>query len=308
MITFLSGGTGTPKLIQGFREIINDDKLAIIANSADNIWIYGLYVSPDIDTILYLFSELLDVEKYWGVKDESFNTLNALNRYGIDTWFRLGDKDLGLHIFRTFEMQNGKNQSSIINSLINKLGIRSKIYPSSENHIETRIVTNNDEDIHFQEFWVKHKGETEIKNIYVRNVENAIFSRSAQEELVNSDTIIIGPSNPITSIGPILDVSAIRETLEKNKSKCIAISPIIGDKPISGPTENLMKAKGLEVSPLGIARLYKDVCSTIIIHESDGNFRKDIENETNLEVITQNILFNEKGISKNLASFILNRG
>jgi len=308
MITFLSGGTGTPKLIQGFRRIIDDDKLTIIANSADNIWIYGLYISPDIDTILYLFSDQLDIEKYWGVKDETFNVLDSLNRYGVNTWFRLGDKDLGLHILRTLEMQKGKNQSEIIDSFRKKLEIKAKIYPSSENHIETRIITNSDEDIHFQEFWIKNKGNTKIKDVYVRNVENAIFPKSAQTELENSDIIIIGPSNPITSIGPILEITTLRKTLETNKKKCIAISPIIGNKPVSGPTGKLMKAKKLEVSPVGIAKLYEDVCSTIIIHETDESFRKEIENETNLEVLSQNILFSKDSISKNLASSILDWG
>jgi len=238
MITFLSGGTGTPKLIQGFRSSIPEEQISIIANSADNFWVYGYYVSPDIDTILYLFSNLLDTEKYWGVINETYNTLDFLNMYGVNTWFRLGDKDLGMHVFRTNEMQKGVNQSVIIDNLREKLGIGAKIFPSSENHIETRIITEDGRDIHFQEFWVKNKGEIEIKDIYVKDLEKAIVPNLALNELDNSEVIIIGPSNPITSIGPIVDIKLIRKTLEKNKSRCIAISPIIGEAPISGPTGN----------------------------------------------------------------------
>lgn len=307
MITFLSGGTGTPKLIQGFRKIIDDNNLAIIANSADNIWIYGLYISPDIDTIIYLFSDQLDIEKYWGVKNETFLTLSSLNSYGFDTWFKLGDKDLGLHMTRTHKMQMGYKQSEIIDYVRDELSIEAKIFPSSENHIETRIITDKNEDIHFQEFWVKNKGKTAIKDIYVKNVENAVFPEAAKNELDNSELIIIGPSNPITSIGPMTEIKQFHDILEKNKNKCIAISPIIRDKPISGPTEKLMKTRNLEVSPLGIAKLYNDICSTIIIHETDGIFKQEIENETNLEVIEQNILFTNDEVSQKLASFILKR-
>jgi LPPG:FO 2-phospho-L-lactate transferase len=307
MITFLSGGTGTPKLIQGFRKNIPEEQISIIANSADNFWVYGLYVSPDIDTILYLFGNLLDTKKYWGVINETYNTLDFLNKYGINTWFRLGDKDLGMHIFRTNEMQKGIKQSVIIDNFREKLGIGAKIFPSSEKHIETRIITEDDRDIHFQEFWVKNKGEIEIKDIYVKDLEKAIVPNLALDELDSSEIIIIGPSNPITSIGPIVDIKPIRKTLEKNRSKCITISPIIGEAPVSGPTGKLMKTKGLEISPVGIARLYKDICSTIIIHESDVNYIEEIKEETGLDVLTQNILFRDVFISKKLSSIILNR-
>lgn len=307
MITFLSGGTGTPKLIQGFRSNIPEEQISIIANSADNFWVYGYYVSPDIDTILYLFSNLLDTEKYWGVKNETYNTLDFLNKYGVNTWFQLGDKDLGMQVFRTNEMQKGVNQSVIINNLREKLGIRAKIFPSSENHIETRIITKDDRNIHFQEFWVKNKGKIEIKDIYVKDLEKAIVPNLALNELDISELIIIGPSNPITSIGPIIDIKPIRKKLEKNKNRCMTISPIIGEAPISGPTGKLMKTKGLEVSPVGVAKLYKDICSTIIIHETDKNYTEEIEKETGLEVLTQNILFSDETIPKKLSSFILNR-
>ena len=307
MITFLSGGTGTPKLIQGFRSNIPEEQISIIANSADNFWVYGLYVSPDIDTILYLFSNILDTEKYWGVINETYNTLDFLNRYGVNTWFQLGDKDLGMHIFRTNEMQKGISQSVIIDNFREKLGIGAKIFPSSENHIETRIITEDDRDIHFQEFWVKNKGEIEIKDVYVKELEKAIVPNLALDELDTSEIIVIGPSNPITSIGPIVDIKPIRKILEKNRNKCKAISPIIGEAPVSGPTGKLMKTKGLEISPVGIAKLYKDICSTIIIHETDRNYTEEIEKETGLEVLTQNILFRDVFISKKLSSFILNR-
>ena len=179
MITFLSGGTGTPKIIQGFREIIQDNQICIIANSADDIEIYGLYVSPDIDTIIYLLSKILDTEKYWGIKGDTFYTLNSLNRLGYETWFQIGDKDFSTHIFRTEQLKMGKSISEITEQISQNLGIKTQVYPSSDTHIETRIITRDGKDIHFQEFWVKEKGEVEIKDVYIKNIQNAKTPKKA---------------------------------------------------------------------------------------------------------------------------------
>jgi len=307
MITFLSGGTGTPKLIQGFREIIQDNQICIIANSADDIEIYGLYVSPDIDTIIYLLSKILDTEKYWGIKGDTFYTLNSLSRLGYETWFQIGDKDFSTHIFRTEQFKMGKNLSEITKQISQNLGIKTQVYPSSNTHIETRIITRDGRDIHFQEFWVKEKGEVEIKDIYIKNIQNAKTPKKALYNIDKSEIIIIGPSNPVTSIGPIINLNQIKRKLLKNRDRVIAISPIIGQAPISGPTALLMKAKNLEVTPLEIAKMYQDLCSTIFIDKTDYEFVDIIESETSMKVQLADILFKDITKAKNLATMILNQ-
>ena len=308
MITFLSGGTGTPKLIQGFRRIIDDTEIAVIANSADNIWMYGLYISPDVDTLIYLFSGLLDENKYWGIKEDSFYTIEFLNKFEENTWFNLGDKDLGLHLFRTKKMKEVYNQYKITQEISKKLGIRATILPSTNNHIETRIITSNDEDIHFQEFWVKYRGNISIKKVYFKGIENAVIPIETIQILERSKLVIIGPSNPITSIKPILELKEIRKWMEKNRDKCWIISPIIGNKPISGPTSKLMIIENLETSPIEIARIYEKLCKTIVIDVSDRNLEEIIRKETNMDVITEDILFKDVKIAKNLAKTILDKG
>lgn len=307
MITFLSGGTGTPKIIQGFREIIQDNQICIIANSADDIEIYGLYVSPDIDTIIYLLSKILDTEKYWGIKGDTFYTLNSLNRLGYETWFQIGDKDFSTHIFRTEQLKMGKSISEITEQISQNLGIKTQVYPSSDTHIETRIITRDGKDIHFQEFWVKEKGEVEIKDVYIKNIQNAKTPKKALYNIDKSEIIIIGPSNPITSIEPIINLNQIKRKLLKNRNRVIAISPIIGQAPISGPTALLMKAKNLEVTPLEIAKMYQDFCSTIIIDKTDYEFVEIIESETSMKVQLADILFKDITKAKNLATMILNQ-
>ena len=308
MITFLSGGTGTPKLIQGFREIINENEISIIANSADDIWLYGLYISPDIDTILYLFSGLLDEEKYWGIKNDTFHTLDFLKKYNEDIWFNLGDKDLALHLFRTKRMKEGEKLSEIVNEIAKKMGITAKIFPSSENHIETRIVTKNGEDIHFQEFWVKHRGDVNIDKVYIKNIEEAVVPSEVFETLDKSNIVIIGPSNPITSIGPIIQIKQLKRWFQKNKEKCIAISPVVGGSPISGPTAKLMKAENHESTALGVAQIYKNFCSLFIVDNQDREKKSEIEQQTGLIVEAQDIIFKDREVAKKLANYILHRG
>ncbi|MCG3226729.1 MAG: 2-phospho-L-lactate transferase [Candidatus Heimdallarchaeota archaeon] len=308
MITFLSGGTGTPKLIQGFREILSDKDIAVIANSADDIWLYGLYISPDIDTILYLFSGLLDGEKYWGINNDTFQTLDFLKRYNEDIWFNLGDKDLALHLFRTKKLRRGEKLSLIIDQVAKQLGISAKIFPSSEKHIETRIVTKEGDDIHFQEFWVKHRGNVSIDKVYIKGIEEAIVPSGVLETLDESEIVIIGPSNPITSISPIVEIDQIRRWFQKNKEKCIAISPVVGGSPLSGPTAELMKAEDRESTALGVAQMYKTLCSCFIIDNQDKGRTSEIEQQTGLMVEAQDIIFKDIDVAKNLANYILQRG
>ena len=307
MITFLSGGTGTPKLLRGFREIIDDSEIAVIANSADNIWMYGLYISPDVDTLIYLFSEILDEEKYWGIEGDSFHTLNFLRELE-ETWFNLGDKDLGLHLFRTKKIEEGYNQFEIIQEISKKLDIKATILPSTNSHVETRIITANNENIHFQEFWVKYRGDIEIKKVYFQGIESASIPIELLQTLDKSELVIIGPSNPITSIKPIIQLKEIRRWFENNKEKCWVISPIIGNKPVSGPTSKLMTVENLETSPVEIARIYEKLCNTIVIDKSDENLQEIIEKETNINVIVEDILFKDVKIAKKLAKTILDKG
>ncbi|MHA1345195.1 MAG: 2-phospho-L-lactate transferase [Candidatus Heimdallarchaeaceae archaeon] len=307
MITFLSGGTGTPKLIQGFRTILRDENLSVIVNTADDIWLSGIYISPDVDTLIYLFSGLLDENRFWGIKNDTFNSLKMLQLLGFTSWFNLGDQDLAVNLFRTRMIQKGRSQEDIVKALSNLLNIKTTIIPCTNNHIESRIITEKKGDIHFQEFWVKYKAEVNIQKVYIKNLENAEIPEAVRSTIKESELIIIGPSNPVTSIGPIIRIKEIAELLKEHKDKIIAISPLIGSKPVSGPTEMLMKAEGLESSPMGIAEIYKDYCSCLIIDNTDSAMIDQIRNKTGLEVFSEEILFRERQDASNLAYSILNR-
>ena len=307
MITFLSGGTGTPKLIQGFRTILSDKHLSVIVNTADDIWLSGIYISPDVDTILYLFGGLLDENKFWVIKSDTFNTLKMLRLLGFPSWFNLGDQDLAVNLFRTLMIQKGHSQEGIVKTLSSLLNIKSTIIPCTNNHIESRIITEKKGDIHFQEFWVKYKAKVSIKKVYIKNLENAEIPEAVRSSIKKSELIIIGPSNPVTSIGPIIRINEIAELLKEHKDKTIAISPLIGNKPVSGPTEMLMKAEGLESTPMGIAEIYKDYCSCLIIDNTDSAMINKIQDKTGLEILLEEILFRDTQDASRLACSILKR-
>ena len=263
----LSGGTGTPKLIRGLRRLIPDEEITVIVNTAEDTWVSGNLVSPDMDTVTYLFAGMLDESKWWGVKDETYHTNKALREIGIKEKMLIGDKDRTTHIFRSQLMRNGATLTEATAQLSSNLNVRARILPMCDEKVDT-MITTPDGIMHFQDFWIGKHGEPEVLDIGISGIENAHPTDEVVAALESEDNVIIGPSNPITSIGPILSVSGIRDIL-KNKN-VVAVSPIIGNEPVSGPAGKLMKAAGFDVSSMGVARCYKDLIDVLVIDERDG--------------------------------------
>ncbi|MFQ6025408.1 MAG: 2-phospho-L-lactate transferase, partial [Nitrosopumilaceae archaeon] len=245
MITIIAGGTGSVKLVRGL--VSQTNNVNIISNVGDNYWLYGLYVCPDIDTILYGLADLLDYERGWGIRKDTFGFLRQMEMFGEETWFRMGDRDAALHLLRTNMLKNGKNLSEITNWLCEKFAIGAKIIPVTDNTVETRINTDKG-DIHLQEYWVKYRGKPKIQGLEYVGAEKARANPAAINAIHDAKLIIIAPGNPLTSIGPILSIKGIRKELSKSKRKVVAVSPIIGNSPISGPAGKYMEAAGMEVS------------------------------------------------------------
>jgi LPPG:FO 2-phospho-L-lactate transferase len=276
----------------------------VVSNIADNIWIHGLYICPDIDTIMYGLAGLLDKSRGWGVADDSFVFMEQMKRLEQDYWFKIGDKDLALHIVRTNFLKEGKSLSWITEWIRKKLSVSPVIIPASDDHFETRIETPIG-DMHIQEYWVKHRAELGISNIRYKGIEQAIPSGKALEAIRNSDIIVIAPGNPISSIGPITSIRAIRRELSLRKEKVVAVSPLIGNAALSGPASKYMHAMGIESSPIGIASHYADVVSTLVISESDKEYENQIRN-IGVNVYKTNIIMDNEQDEINLSNYILN--
>jgi len=301
LITILAGGSGSVKMVRGLASHRSD--INVITNVGDNYWLYGMYICPDIDTITYGLSDLLDQDKGWGIKKDTFGFLRQMEIFGEETWFRIGDRDTATHLTRTNMLKNGKSLSDITKWLSEKFSIEIKIIPITDNTVETRIITDKG-DLHLQEFWVKHRGMDEVKGIEYQGADKARPNPDAVSAIHDSSLIVIAPGNPLTSIGPMLAIKGIRKELAKKKNKVVAVSPIIGNAAISGPTGKYMEAAGIEVSAVGIAKMYADVCSNLIIDTKDRNQIKQIES-LNINVHDTKIKMTNKQAEDALGASIL---
>ena len=301
MITILAGGSGSVKMVRGFASQRTD--INVVTNVGDNYWLYGMYICPDIDTITYGLADLLDHDKGWGIKKDTFGFLRQMEIFGEETWFRIGDRDTATHLTRTNMLKNGKSLSYITKWMAEKFSIEIKILPVTDNTMETRIITDKG-DMHLQEFWVKHRGLDEVKGIEYQGAEKVRPNPDAMNAIHDSNLIVIAPGNPLTSIGPMLAIKGIRKELAKKKNKVVAVSPIIGNSAISGPTGKYMEAAGIEVSALGVAKMYADVCSNIIIDTKDHALTKKIES-LNINVHESKIKMTTKQSEDALAASII---
>jgi len=300
-VTILAGGTGSVKLVRGLAS--QGINLNVVCNVGDNYWLYGMYVCPDIDTIIYGLADLLDFDRGWGIKNDTFNFLRQMEVFGEETWFRIGDRDAATHLIRTNMLKNGKNLSDITEWMCEKFAVTVKIIPVTDNSIETRITTDKGE-LHLQEFWVKHRGKDKVEGIQYVGADKARPNPQAVNAIHDSDLVILAPGNPLTSIGPMLQIKGIRKELSKMKKKVVAVSPLIGDKAISGPAAQYMEAAGIDVNAYGLAKMYSDVCSNIVIDTKDKSIGKKIQN-LDMKIYDTKITMKNQQAEEALASFIL---
>ena len=297
MITVLSGGTGTPKLLQGIKEIVDPKELTIIVNTLENDYFSGVYVSADIDTVLYTMSDMINDEFWYGVKGDTFITHERLAEIGCPELLRIGDIDRATKIQKTQLMKKyGLARACEIQA--KNMGIESRIIPMSEEDSEITIVSDIG-DLEFHDFLIKHQSEPEVLDLKFSNVAP---SEGVVDAIRNSKAVIIGPSNPITSILPILSLEGVREALKD--TYVIAVSPIIGSDAVSGPASKFMKALDIEVSSVGVADLYKDFLDNIVIDDKDSNLEPQLKQIINKVTIT-NTIMNNLGVKKNLAQIII---
>jgi len=264
MITALAGGVGAARFLQGMVRLIPEEELAVVVNTGDDIEFFGLHISPDLDIIMYTLAGIVDEEKGWGVKGDTFHCLEMLQKYGHETWFKLGDRDLATHIQRKYLLKSGLSLSQATNNLCQALELRMKILPMTDDKFETIIITDKGR-MHFQEYLVKRGAKDRVIGVDFKGAESAQPTVGVVDSILDSDAVIICPSNPIVSIGTILSLQGITDTLKKTKAKIIAISPIVGGAPIKGPADKLMQGLGWEVSAYGVATLYKNFLDTFVI-------------------------------------------
>ena len=253
MITFLSGGTGTPKLLRGMQKVMDRHEISVIVNTAEDIWISGNHISPDVDTVMYLFAGILNTDTWWGIRSDTFTTHEEITRLGIDEFIAIGDKDRAVQVARGEMMRNGMRLTNVTKILCERLGVRENVLPMTDTEVTTQVKTDLG-FIHFQEYWVRAKGKIEIQEVVRSFNEPPVATQEVLETIGASDAVVIGPSNPITSILPILSCDGMKEALRDKV--VIAVSPFIGNAPVSGPAAALMTAAGFEPSSSGTFNCY----------------------------------------------------
>ena len=276
MLVVLTGGTGGAKLVQGLSLEADPKELFIICNTADDFVFQGLHISPDLDTVTYTLAGIGDTERGWGIKDDTFVALEWLGKYGAETWFKLGDRDLATHITRTHLLREGITLSQATESIRKALGVEAIITPMSDDRVETGVKTPKGE-LSFQEYFVRERWSPDVREVTFAGAQKSRPAPGVLEAIQQASAVIVCPSNPVTSIGPILAVPGIRDALEQTRAPVLAVSPIIQGAPVSGPAHKLMAAVGIEVSAVGVAKYYADFLDTIVIDYEDRDLKEQIE-------------------------------
>jgi len=299
MFAVLAGGTGAARFLRGVLAVIPQEELALIGNTGDDVEIWGLHVSPDLDTLMYQLAGLLDEDRGWGIRGDSFACLATIGLYEEPTWFKIGDRDLATHVVRTKLLRQGYSLAEATALLCARLGVRARLLPMSDDPVRTYVHTASGV-LAFQEFFVRERWQPEVTGVEYRGHERARPAPGVLEAIHEARGILIAPSNPITSIGPILSVPGIRSALEQTRAPVLAISPIIGTAAVSGPAGKLMRACGYEVSPRGIARFYAGIADRLLIDERDAHWCEAIERE-GMRVFTAPLLMGERDAAVRLA-------
>lgn len=289
------------KLVRGLSSIENS--IAVILNVGDNVWKYGLYICPDIDTIFYGLSGLLDSSRGWGIRGDTFNFLEQTGELGLENWFRIGDRDLATHVVRTELIRQGMTLTQVTEYFRSIYKLKAILIPISNDSIETRIVTSRGE-MNIQEFWVRYKATPKVVRIVYKGAKNSRMTNKAIRLIRNSERIIIAPANPISSIGPMLAIPEVKNELAKVKKKVIAISPVQGKQAFSGPATKYMKALKLDTSPMGIAKYYSGIIGSIVISKEDRSYESKLM-KLGLKVYLNDITMDSLHEERRLASFVM---
>ena len=289
----LAGGVGAARLLRGLTKLVPPQDLTIIGNTGDDFTLFGLHISPDLDTIMYTLADIVNETNGWGIKNDTHNTLNTLGKLGQETWFKLGDKDLATHLIRTKLLKEGTSLTQATAQLMKMHSLKTKLIPMSNQPVHTKIVSNR-RTLDFQEYFVKNQTKDKVTNVIYEDADKAEPAPGIVKAINQAQRIIICPSNPILSIAPILAIPAIHRAIQTTKAHTVAISPIIAGKTIKGPAAKIMNTMKLDASAIGVAKYYRDIADKIIIDHADASQKNQIQKLGFKVTITNTIMKNLK--------------
>ncbi len=306
MIVALAGGVGGAKLSQGLATALPPGELTVIVNTADDLQLFGLRISPDLDTVMYTLAGIANPATGWGILGDTHNTLAGIGSYGRNLWFQLGDRDFATHILRTERLGQGATLTDVTAELANALGIFSRIIPMTNDPVATKIQTPT-ELLDFQDYFVGRRQEEHVSGIVFEGIESAIPSPGVLTAIETADQIIFCPSNPLVSTGPILEVAGISDALKQSSAPVIAVSPIVGGKALKGPADKMLSTLGHDVSALGVARMYAGIVDGMVIDQIDEGLVAEIE-ALGMSVLSTQTIMGDVDDRKRLAREVIGFG
>jgi len=301
-VTALAGGTGAAKLLRGLTACLGPGELTIVGNTGDDTEVWGLHVSPDLDTVTYALAGLLDTARGWGRADETFRCLESMAALGASTWFNLGDRDLAVHLARTAALRAGDSLSTVTARLTAQLGVSARLLPMSDQPVRT-IVRTTEATLTFQEYFVRDKALGEVVAVEYAGADAARPGPDVRTALVEADVVVVCPSNPVTSIGPILAVPGLVAALAASRT-VVGVSPIVGGAPVSGPAGRLLRARGLDVSPLGVAAAYAPWLRALLIDTRDAELAPALE-RSGVRAVVTDVVMSDRAREIALARWVL---
>ena len=297
-VVLLSGGGGGARFARGLQGILEPGELTVIGNVGDDVEILGVHVSPDLDSLLYTLSDLIDAERGWGRAEESWNTLESVASWGGEDWFRLGDRDLGLHLVRTSALRAGTTLSEITAGFASRAGLVTRIVPATDDRLRTRVVTPAG-TFPFQEWFVGRGHRDEVDAVVYEGAEEARAAPGVVDAIAEADTILVAPSNPYLSIGPIVAVGEVRSAIERRRVSCVAISPLVGGAAVTGPAARMLTRMAGGATPAHVADRYEGLIDALVIDESDAPATAPVE------LVVARTLMRDREDERRLAELVL---
>ncbi|MFT5203818.1 MAG: LPPG:FO 2-phospho-L-lactate transferase [Candidatus Aldehydirespiratoraceae bacterium] len=300
MHTVLAGGVGAARYLRGALEAFDPTNVTAIVNVGDDVVLHGLNISPDLDTCTYTLAEAIDPERGWGLVDESWQAMAELGRYGGENWFSLGDRDLGTHLFRTQRLQDGATLTEVTAEITAAWNLRCRLLPVTNDRVETRVTLDTGDEIGFQEYFVRLQHDVPVTAVRFDGVADSSPTVEALAAIRDAEVLVIAPSNPVVSIGPILAVPGVNAAVEARRNNNVAISPIIGGKALKGPADRMLRELGEESTVVGVARRYRDLAATLIVDEVDAHLIAEIE-AVGMRAIAMPTIMSQPGVAAALA-------
>lgn len=300
-VAVIAGGVGAARYLTGLLEVVDPADVTAIVNVGDDTVLHGLHVSPDLDTITYTLAGAVNPDTGWGLAGETWQAMDALAAYGGEAWFRLGDRDLGTHLYRTDRLRAGAPLSGVTAEIARRWQLRLRVVPATDQRLRTMVTLADDgREVDFQTYFVALQHGVAVSGVRFDGADDTLPAPGVIESLRAADTIVVAPSNPIVSIGPVLAVPGIREALVARRDHVVAVSPIVAGAALKGPADRLLVELGHEASVVGVARLYAPFASTLVIDDADAALAPAVEEAGARCVVTRTVM-REPGVAASLA-------